>query len=403
MTDFLIGRQPIFDRDLNTYAYELLFRSADVDLSSSIDGSLATNQVITDALLDKGLETMVGPHLAFINFTQENLLEETALLLPKERVVVEILENVCVDSALIEAVKTLSKKGYRIALDDFVLKDEWAPLLKHSDVIKIDVLSLDNEAIREHVKQLKAYPVKLLAEKVETEAEYQEFRDLGFDYFQGYFLSKPSIVCGKRAEIPNWSSAQLLAEINKSDIEPDELVSIISRDTGLSYKLLRYINSAAFALPEKIDSIKRAIVYLGFNEMKRWASLIALSALTEKPSEYIRVAFIRAKMCERLADLSQDQNKDTYFLVGLLSTLDCMLETTMQDIVESLPLATEVSQALVSQHGGAGKALRCSIDFENWTIESNPYQDVSLPTLGEAYLESVAWGDNSSSQVISTA
>ena len=221
MTDFLIGRQPIFDRDLNTHGYELLFRNAELDLSSSFHGSLATNQVITDTLLDKGLENIVGSHYAFINFTRENLLQETALLLPKDRVVIEILENVYVDRALIEAVQSLSKKGYRIALDDFVLKDKWVPFLKLVDVIKIDVLSMDKEAIREHVKQLKAYPVKILAEKIETKAEYQNFRDLGFDYFQGYFLSKPSLVCGKRVEVPDWSSAQLLAEINKSYIEPD--------------------------------------------------------------------------------------------------------------------------------------------------------------------------------------
>ena len=180
------------------------------------------------------------------------------------------------------------------------------------------------------------------------------------------------------------------------------MVSIISGDPGLSYKLLRYINSAAFALPEKVDSIERAIVYLGFNEIRRWASLIALSTLTQKPTEYIRTAFIRAKMCARLADLSHVERRDTYFLVGLLSTLDGMLETTMQDIVESLPLASEVTQALVSQQGAAGKALKCSINFENCTLESMPYHDVALPALGEASLDSVAWGDNSSSQLKST-
>lgn len=197
MSDFLIGRQQIFDRNLEVYAYELLFRGDSVDLSEETAASKATNQVIVDTILEHGLQQVVGPHLAFINFSTRNLLDKIPLLLPKDRVVIEVLENVKINQATIDAVRELSAAGYLIALDDFIFSEEWLPLVELADIIKIDVRAMDPGETARLIESLKPYDVKLLAEKVETHDEYTQFRNLGCDYFQGYFFSKPNLVLGK--------------------------------------------------------------------------------------------------------------------------------------------------------------------------------------------------------------
>ncbi|PPD49679.1 MAG: EAL domain-containing protein, partial [Methylobacter sp.] len=304
MTDFIIGRQQIFDQQLDIYGYELLFRGTDHDLNQQDGATQATNQIITDTLLELGLNAIVGPHKAFINFTTQNILEKTPLHLPKERIVIEVLETVKVDARIINNLQELSKLGYTIALDDFVFANEWKPLVELANIIKLDVLEMGEAKTRELIKQLEPYDVRLLAEKVETHEEYQYLLELGCDYFQGFFFNKPNIVAGKRLSVNQLSAIKLLTTINDPDVEFAELGKIISQDVGLSYKLLHYINSAFFAVPNKVDSINQAIAYLGLNEIRRWINILTLASMSDKPQAVMQTALIRAKMCEQLANLT---------------------------------------------------------------------------------------------------
>jgi len=393
MTDILIGRQQIFDQNLNVYAYELLFRGNDFDLNNKDGATQATNQVITDTILELGLNVIVGQHKAFINFTTQNILDNTPLHLPKERIVIEVLENVKLDARIIANLKEMSKLGYIIALDDFVFSEEWTPLVEFADIIKLDVLEMGEAKTRDLIKRLKPYNVALLAEKVETYAEYQYLLELGCDYFQGFFLNKPNIVSGKRVSFNQTAAIQLLKTINNPDLEFEDLAKIISLDVGLSYKLLHYINSAFFALPNKISSINYAISYLGLKEIKRWVNILTLASLSAKPEAVMQNALIRGKMCEVLADLNGSQS-DNFFLIGILSNLDSLLDMPLDEALNQLSLSDDIVAAILNKEGLGGEALKCVISYEHWDISSISFRNIDQAIIGDTYIHSINWAKN---------
>ncbi len=393
MTDFLIGRQQILDRKLNTFAYEILFRGKNFDLSASDGATNATNQVITDTILEIGLNEIVGPHKAFINFTTQNILEKTPLNLPKERIVIEVLETVVVDLRIINSLRELSQTGYTIALDDFALTEQWRPLLEFVDIIKLDIMSGSLEDTRRLINQLKPYKLKLLAEKVETHHEFEMLKSWGCELFQGFFFSKPNIVEGKRMGVNQTSAIQLIAAVNKSDVSFEDISKIIGRDVGLSYKLLHYINSSFFSFPTKIQSIQQAISFLGLTEMKRWINILMLSSLSDKPVAILQIALIRAKMCELLAaELGED--KDRFFLVGMLSCLDMILDMPIDKVLDQLPLTKAIAEAILTYSGTAGETLKYAISYERWELSSTSFQNIEPQRLAAIYLDSINWARN---------
>lgn len=392
MTDFLIGRQQILDSNLKTIAYEILFRGKDFDLSIEESATNATNQVITDTILEIGLNQIVGAHKAFINFTTQNILDKTQLHLPKDRIVIEVLESVKVDERVVSSLKELSQRGYIIALDDFVLEPEWKPLLEFANIIKLDIMARSMEDTRLLIEQLKPYKLVLLAEKVETHQEFELMKSWGCRLFQGFFFSKPNIVEGKRLGVNQAGALQLLAAINTSSVEYEDLNKIISHDVGLSYKLLHYINSSFFSLPYKIASIKQAIVFLGMNELKRWVGILTLSSLSEKPISLLQISLLRAKMCELLAlELGEDGNH--YFFVGMLSNLDSIMDMPIEKILVQLPLTTDIIEAILHNSGKVGTVLHYVISYERWELNSTSFQDIDEHRIAAIYLESINWSN----------
>ena len=398
MADIIIGRQQIFDRKLNIYAYELLFRGNDFDLNQKDGATKATNQVITDTILELGLNTIVGPHKAFVNFTTQNILDKTPLHLPKDRIVIEVLENVEIDSRIVANLKELSHLGYIIALDDFVFTDEWTPLVEFANIIKLDIMEMGETKTRDLIKRLKTYKVQLLAEKVETYAEYQYLLELGCDYFQGFFFNKPNIVSGKRVSVNQTAAIQLLNTVNKSDVEFEDLTKIISLDVGLSYKLLHYINSAFFALPNKISSINHAISYLGLKEIRRWINILTLASLSNKPEAVMQNALIRGKMCEELAGLVGNKS-DNFFLIGILSNLDSLLDMPLDEALKQLPLADDIVSAILDKQGLGGEALSCVIGYEHWDISAISFKNVDQSTIGDTYISCINWAKDVMSNI----
>jgi EAL and modified HD-GYP domain-containing signal transduction protein len=395
MQDFLIGRQQIMDRDQNVFAYELLFRDSDGRAPQHTEATEASNQVIVNSILEAGLEHVVGSHRAFINFTRDNLLSGTALLLPKDKVVIEVLETVAIDDALVESVQKLAREGYWIALDDFVFSDAWLPLVRTAHIIKLDVQSLSTDTSRSYIKRFSKLPIKFLAEKVETQEQFLDYHAMGCAYFQGYYFSRPKIVQGKRMGASQHALLRLLVEINRSDIDVDSLAKIISTDAGLSYKLLRYINtSALFRLPKKVESISRAVFYLGLNETRRWANLMALAGFPDTPVEIIMLALARAKMCEQLAVSAKQRNSDQYFLAGMMSMLDKMMGVELAEAIDGLPLSEEVVAALLRGEGILGAGLDCASRFELWQVDKAHFQDLTIAQIGQAYLDAVVWAND---------
>jgi c-di-GMP phosphodiesterase len=390
MAEFIIGRQQILDQKLNIYAYELLFRGKDLDLNDKGEATQATNQIITDSILELGLNNLVGSHKAFINFTTQNILEKTPLNLPKDRIVIEVLENVDIDLRVINNLKEFSEQGYTIALDDFVFSDEWYPLLEFANIIKLDVMAMGEARTRQVISDLKPFGIELLAEKVETYEEFQYLSELGCDYFQGYFFHKPNLVPGKRLGVNQTAALRLLTIINDPDVEFDKLSKAISLDPGLSYKLLHYINSAFFELPSKMESIHRAISYLGLKELKRWSNILTLAALSNKPDAVLQNALIRGKMCELLGKLIGEK-AEHFFLVGILSSLDSILDLPLEEALQQLPLADDIVSAVLNKKGLAGEALECVINYEHWNLSGMYYKNLDQKLISEAYFESITW------------
>ncbi|MDD5216160.1 MAG: HDOD domain-containing protein [Methylococcales bacterium] len=398
MADFIIGRQQILDRNLNIFAYELLFRGQSLDLNDREEATQATNQIITDAIIEMGINNIVDEHRAFINFTTQNILEKTPLSLPKDRIVIEVLENVKIDLRVINNLREMSQQGYLIALDDFVFTEEWKPLVEFADIIKLDVLEMGEAKVRDVIAQLAPYKLKLLAEKVETHHEYEYLRELGCEYFQGFFFSKPNLVAGKRMGVNQLAAVRLLTTINSPNVEFDALAKVISEDVGLSYKLLHYINSAFFSIPTKIQSINQAIAYLGMTELKRWINILMLSSLSDKPMVVMQNALIRGKMCELLAKLV-GQKTENFFLIGMLSSLDSILDISIEEALEQLPLEEDISGAILERKGLGGEALNCVLGYERWETGAITFGNIDQAKIGEAYIESINWATKVMSHV----
>jgi EAL and modified HD-GYP domain-containing signal transduction protein len=393
MADIIIGRQQILDHKLKTYAYELLFRGSDFDIADPASGTQATNQIITDTLLEVGLNNIVGPHKAFINFTTQNILEKTPLHLPKDRIVIEILEDIQIDDNVINNVREFASHGYTIALDDFVFSKKWQPLVEVADIIKIDVMAMPMSEVKALIAKLKPFNVKLLAEKVETHAEFLELQQLGCDFFQGFFFSKPNLVEGKRIGVNQLAAIKLLTTINKVNVEFKEITTVISHDVGLSYKLLHYINSSFFGLPREIQSIQHAITCLGLKEVRRWTNIMTLASLSNKPTVILENSLICARMCEQIA-LLLHENAEQFFMIGILSHIDSLLDMALPDALKQLPLEATIVSALLYKQGIAGETLQCVIDFEKWQISGEPFKNISKQQIGALYLEAISWTDD---------
>ncbi len=392
MPDFVIGRQQIFDRDLRVFGYELLVRDVTVDPADTMVGALVSNQVVVDALLEQGLDRLVGPHRAFINFARRNLIDGVPLLLPKDRVVVEVLETVRIDTPVVMAVQNLARQGYHIALDDFVFSEMWRPLIEVADIIKIDILQQSPQELADLIKLLQPYRAKLLAEKVESDDQYTLYRELGFEYFQGFHFDRPKIMRGRRLETHHRAIVQVLAAIEAPALDIDALSQAVSLDVALSYKLLRYANAESHDTRRDIDSIRQALTRLGAADIRRWADLLSLTTAPYSPDELTFIALIRAKMCELLA-LQCDKPSEQYFLVGLLSLLDEMLDAPLEQIAHDLPLSEEITNALVYRTGDAGQALDCVVNYESWNLDQVTYQNLKVYQIGQIYLASVAWAN----------
>ncbi len=398
MDDIFIGRQPIFDVNLKVVAYELLFRSGDANVANVVDGDKATSDVILNALIEIGMEKLVGNHKAFINLTHNHIINMSELPLPemKNKLVLEILEDVKADDAIVKAVTKLANDGYTIALDDFVYHTSLQPLVDVSDIIKIDLMAISRDDLKDHVAMLSNGKRKLLAEKVETHEEFELCKELGFDYFQGYFFSKPNIVRGQKLPTNKIAILQLLAELQDADSSAEALAATIMKDVTMSVKVLRYINSAQFGLGKEIDSINQAIMMLGRTTIRNLANLVALSQIKDKPHELLIISMLRAKMSEVIAKYTK-LDGDVCFTVGLFSNLDVLMDQEMEVLVASLPLSENIKQALLKHEGTYGNILKCIIAYENCEWDDVNYQSLGADQIRDCYFEALEWvAENSS-------
>src|SRR5438552_13417479 len=341
MERVLVSRQPIYRADNSLQGYELLFRENDSNLASYTDSARATAQVLVNSLMEIGMDDLVGRHLAFINFERTLLLNNYCESLPPDRVVLEILENVEPDQKLLKRLAELRTKGYKFALDDFICTQPFSPLLEFADFVKIDLSITDWPAIEHAAEIIGRYPVQMIAEKVETREQYNQCKAMGFPHFQGFFFCRPQNMSGKPLPVNRMAAIHLLTQINNPDIQIFELEDAISQNVSLSYKLLRYINSAMYGLARSVESIRHATVMVGLDKMRIWASLIVFSGFEDTPRDVLITGAMRARMCEQLAMALRLPHPERHFLVGLFSVLDAILDRPLEQVISSLSLAPE--------------------------------------------------------------
>lgn len=347
--DIFLARQPIFNRSQQVVGYELLHRSCSKNYFMGSDGDLATSELISNAFLDIGIDKITRGKRAFINFTKNLLEDETALFLPKDSVAIEILEDIEPDNNVIDACKRLKQLGYTLVLDDCDCSMKCEEFLGVVDIVKVDFQRVKVQNRPKMMSIFEGRNNKLLAEKVETINDYNLAIDLGFDLMQGYYFCKPVVLSSRGIPANKLQSMRLLQEIYKPEMDFDQIERLIKEDASLSYKLLRCINSLAYATRFQISSIRQAMALLGQKEIIKWASLACLHTLSsDKPDELLITAIARARFCESIAIEGQLKEKSSeYFITGLFSLLDTFLDRPMEEILQELPLLEEIKEALL--------------------------------------------------------
>ncbi|BBO85183.1 hypothetical protein DSCO28_57490 [Desulfosarcina ovata subsp. sediminis] len=399
MEDVYVARQPIFNKKKAVVAYELLFRNGAVNQVPVIQGDVATKTLLANTFFTIGINALAEGKKTFINFTQNLLENKIPLLLPKETTVVEILEDVQPGPALINACEELSAAGYTLALDDFVYAPELDPLIALADIIKFDFRLTPATELNADLKRLPIDRLHLLAEKVESIEEFESALQMGFDLFQGYFFCKPEIVQGREIKGFQLNLMMIMAQINSGRFSLKNLENIIVRDMGISYKLLKYVNSVFFARVRKVSSVKQALVYLGENEIRRFVSLVAMSRLAKgKPDELVRMACVRGKFCELLSNDARERTSPSeMFTLGMFSLIDAVTDQPMDKVLGELPLTDSIKLALIHKKGRLARFIELVTAYENgrWSeitqlAEALKSDDAKIPAF---YLRACQWAD----------
>jgi len=398
--DVFVARQPIFDISKNVFAYELLFRTSMENFYDvRVGHDEAASRTISHSFSVIGFDTLTKNRRAFINFTKNLLLEGVPSLLPKEMVVVELLEDIEVDDAVVQACRRLKALGYVIALDDFIFTENVKPLIEIADIIKIDFLQTTGDERKTVMARVGNDHIRYLAEKVETAEDFQSAVDMGYVYFQGYFFSKPVVIHGSDVPGNKLNLMKIIHEVNRPDVEFKKVENIIKHDVSLSYKLLRLMNSAFFGFVSNIESIRHALVLLGVKEIRKWVSLLALSGLAvDKPEEILTSSVLRAKFCELLSGRVGLGARDAdCFLMGMFSLIDALVDKPMSEILTDLPLAGDVKDALMGGQNNLYDVLHLVTAYERGEWDDIASRAGRLALAEEAlpnlYMQSVQWAN----------
>jgi EAL and modified HD-GYP domain-containing signal transduction protein len=391
-----LARQPILNRARELYAYELLFRSSLQNSCEEMDLELASTSVVDTSFL-MGFEKITGGHTMFINCPRDFLLRDYISLFPAQSVVVEILESINPDREIVDACQRLKQAGYKIALDDFVDSPAWAPLIALADIIKVDFRLTDRLEQAALVRRFAGGRIRMLAEKVETQEEYAAAVEMGYSLFQGYFFCRPEML--RHGDLPSFKLAylDLLRAAMAPEFDIQELASKIKHEASLTFRLLRYLNSAAFGLRAEIRSVPHALSLLGERELRKWIAVVSVGVLAdEKPDELMTVPVVRGRFCELLAPLAgMPRHANDLFLMGLLSVMDAILDQPLDSILAGLPVRREIKEALLARTGLYWRLLEIAIAHEraDWERVSTLLSGTGMKEdrVSELYVSAVDW------------
>jgi EAL and modified HD-GYP domain-containing signal transduction protein len=370
--DVLVARQPVYDPTLRVVAYELLVQGAE----AGADASSTISEI--------GLNLVVG-HPAYIPVTREFLLEGFARALPSDRVVLAASPGLRLDRAALDAVRDLVADGYRLALMDYERNGPLEPLLPLAHVVGVNVAGLDRGVLRAELARLRSRGVRMLARGVEQHEELELCIGLGFELLQGYFICQPRVVSEQGLKVMSVNRVRLLARLHDDEVDFDDLQEIIGRDVALSYNLLRFINSAFFALPRRVESIRDALALLGAINVRKWATLMAMAEAQDKPRELVVTGLVRARMCELLAGVFTHRDAEGAFT-----------DRSMVELLRELPLSREIISALLNYDGAKGRILRAAVAYERGNFGELGDVPPTRTPLSDLYAQAVEWATEAS-------
>jgi EAL and modified HD-GYP domain-containing signal transduction protein len=398
----LVARQGIYNAAREVLAYELLYRRTESATAAELlDGTQATLQVIVNSVLEIGLDRLSGALPVHVNYPTELLVSGLLLPIPAQRVVIEVVNGVRGESAVLQGLALMRERGHRIALDDFSPQLTDPTLLDCADTVKLDAGQFAGEDSAEVVAGLKGRGLRLIAQRVETGAQFDRCLALGFDAFQGYFLQHPQTFSAQPIASSRLRTLRLIAVLQSDDSSISDIEALISEDVSLSYRLLRCINSSYFGFDKKIESMRQAIMILGFEKLRQLSALIALRQIEDRPQSVFLDAVTRARMCEKLGTLRSVRHPAALFITGLFSTLDALTGIPMRELLQELPLTDAVARALTSQEGEFGAVLREAIAFERGAWNASAFRGLTPAVVQATYLEAVSWAEATQAMVSS--
>ncbi len=392
-----IARQPIFDQLKDVVAYELLYRDPETQTANIKDADAATNSVLMGSTLVATFEKLVDGKRAFINFTKNLINDGTPLLFSKDYMTIEILEDIIPDDEFMQRLLELKEKGYTLALDDFTINYAYPEVIDIVDIIKVDFLLTSPADQIKIIKKYKRPGLKFLAEKVETSKDFDRAKSVGYDYFQGYYFSKPSIFKYKDINSIGTSHFEIIKVLNSPYPNYTSLSSIVEKDVSLTYKLFKFANSPIYGGIEQISTVRKALVRLGFSNIRKWMYLIVLRCMSSGQSdEVVCVSLQRAKMLEMIApSCGLGERAPECFLVGLFSMLDILMSKPLEKVLEDLPLPIETKEAILYRDNILGRPLKLTLAYEkgDWNEVERLCRLLKLKPMNilSTYIDSVKW------------
>ena len=392
-----VARQPILDLSGRVYGYELLYRNTADATECVAEGDLAGARTLTDAVLALGLDVLTSGRPAFINFTRSLLLNGAGTLLPPTSMVIELREDAMIDEALVDTCRHLHHRGFAIALDDFVPGSSAEALIPFASFVKVDVLQIPAADRMKLAARLVPRGVRLIAEKVETAEVAEEARSHGYRLFQGYYFCRPKTFATSAMPGQRMAYLGLLGALNRDDLSVDELEDLVKHDVSLSYRVLRSVNSWLYGLRHEVTSIRHALVLLGLDQIRKWASVWVLAGLNSTGTqETVNVAIVRARCCELIGDhIAGTDEAASYFLLGLCSLLDVILGRPMADALKEMPLPASINDALLGEQNDPRRVLDAVLAYEQgkWNDAADALTALRVPadTLPEIYADALRW------------
>ena len=396
-----IARQPILNRDKEVFAYELSFRDGKNNCYPNVERDEATTKLIAKNYQTLGLDDISCSKKSLINFQSETLMSGLPASLDPENVVVELVTGRSDDSSLLDLCKHVKTMGYKIALhdQDCRLKLSWNELLPYVDMLKVNSNYENLDFLAKNVNRFIDANVQMIADKVETQESFGIFRDMGFDYFQGYFFARPESLSNHDLPTSKLTVVELMGASSSESFDVESINNVIEHDVGLSYMLLRFINNPAINKRYKITSLRHALNYMGEVEIKKFIALLALASLSDdKPLELLHLSLVRGKFCDLVGtEKNIGSNPPTAFLVGLFSMLDALLDQEMESLLEKLPLVAEVKEALCGGQNDLSMYLILVKAFEsgNWlkVIRISKILEIDQKQLHSLFNEAILWGN----------